>query len=301
MLSATSLNVRQLNKINPLFLTENGYHQSLYLFFIMFLKKYRFCLLFLLATLNYSTLKAQALEVGAGGGVTHYKGDLSPRFKPFMLNGGANAFVRYNLSDAVSVKATGMIGVISAKDKKVNEVFFQERDFSFKTSLWEAGVQFEYNFLNFRSPRALYASNWTPYVFGGVNFYKFIKRTLETTNPNLGYNRIETEGTLSYSLPFGVGFKKALTYNLNLNVEFGTRKTWSDLELDLMGYYKDNTPYYFQTTANGQTIPNSIEEARFGSHLTHKKDMYYYTNISISYVFNKVHCPPGGKRRFIFF
>lgn len=268
----------------------------------MFQKKYCFFLLFVVATLNYSILKAQALEIGAGGGVTHYKGDLSPRFKPFMLNGGANAFVRYNLSDAVSIKATGMVGVVSAKDKKVNEVFFQERDFSFKTSLWEAGVQFEYNFLNFRSPRALYASNWTPYVFGGVNFYKFIKRTLKTTNPVfLSYNNVETKGKSSYSLPFGVGFKKALTYNLNLNVEFGTRKTWSDLEFDLMGYTKDNTPYYFQTTTNGQTIPNSIEQARIGSHLTRKKDMYYYTNISISYVFNKVHCPPAGKRRFIFF
>lgn len=251
---------------------------------------------FLSFFLNKST--AQGLEIGGGLGLTHYKGELYPNFKPFAFHGGTNAFVRYNfVKQGVSVKGTGMIGYLAADDKRVNAPFNQARGFSFITNIMDAGMQIEYNFLNFRST-AMHDSRWTPYVFGGLNYYTVFNSKYEV-DPDVPFVFNQYNTTISkrrggYAIPFGIGFKKAIRPQLNLSVEFGTRKTYRDSLIDNFGYQEDSDNRGEIISNFASSIKSSNEQERkISTPNTRLNDMYYYTNISLSYVFYKVHCPPS--------
>lgn len=233
---------------------------------------------------------AQKLEIGTGVGVVQYKGDLYTSYRPFSGNAGANLFVRYNLSRAVSIKVSGMIGKASAKDSKIDNPLNQIRNFSFTTDIQEAAIYCEYNFLNFRTNASRIRSNWTPYVFGGYGMYSTQKTTLTHQFYGGSPSQQITEHT-EYALPFGIGFKKQWRNKWNWGIEFGARKLFTD-EFDGFGYKKDIDGNETSTFAiSAASSPNPIDKQIY-SPTTKLKDMYYYTNIYVSYVFYKVHCPP---------
>lgn len=265
-----------------------------------------FVLLFI--TFSFSTVTAQRFELGGGVGATHYKGEIYPSFKPFAFNGGANAFARFNLvKSGVSLKAMGMIGVLSADDSRVNSLFHQNRGLQFKTNIWEAGGQIEYNFLHFRSSH-IRNSSWTPYVFGGYVVYSVGKREFTVNSPAprplLAYNNTITEPRKERAIPFGIGFKKALRPRLNLSVEFGARKIMkdgdSDVSIDNIGYVQNSVLNEFvpnfNSDANVRIVTTDLtyyDLRRFAIPNNRTQDMYFYTNISLSYLFGDIICPPG--------
>ncbi|MCU0324710.1 MAG: DUF6089 family protein [Spirosomaceae bacterium] len=222
-------------------------------------------IIFVIASLSSSI--AQKFEIGGGAGFCHYKGDLAPSFKPFQARPGGNLFFRYNHSRAVSAKVSGLFGQISAKDANVSkDLFLQKRDWEFKKTFFEGAAQIEYNFLNFRTTSSRIVNNWTPYVFGGGVYM-------------MSANFAQSWGGVS----IGLGIKKQWNNKWNWGIEFGSRKVFDADFLDGYGFYiKDvNTSGIVKGTPN------------FPATTTMQGDMYYYTNFSISYVFYKVHCPPG--------
>lgn len=265
---------------------------------LLVVKKYVLTLAFCVVSVTFAA--GQGLEIGGGLGLTNYKGEIYPKFKPFSFHGGANAFVRYNfVNSGVSLKATSMVGYLTAKDSHVNAPFHQLRGFSFVTNIWDAGLQAEYNFLNFRST-ALHDSEWTPYVFGGFNYYSVFNSKYEVNVPvgGFAFTQYQTElkkSRTGYAIPFGVGFKKVLRPQLNLSVEFGTRKTFNDTIIDNIGFVKSNSAEIRDKVSNFANSVNSPNpsERRIATPNTRLFDMYYYTNISLSYVFYRVHCPPS--------
>ena len=74
-------------------------------------------------------------------------------------------------------------------------------------------------------------------------------------------------------LPFGVGIKYNIKGPWDLNLEFGTRKTFTDY-LDNLG---GNDPSLPKTQQNDYS----------------KGDMYYYTSLTLSFKFIKIYCPPN--------
>ncbi len=204
---------------------------------------------------------AQKIEVGAGIGGLHYKGDISPNFHPSFVKPGANIFFRYNLSRSMSFKAQGMIGGFGADETKVNDPLNQARGMSFTTKVAEAGIQAEYNFLTYKNTRQ--SRNFSPYLFAGVAL-----ASTRSTNSVTG-----TTDRLPLVIPFGVAMKGQIRGSWGWGAEFGTRKTFSDY-LDNFG--QDSFP-------NSQ---NRLSQADYTS-----KDMYYFTTFSISYTFYKVVCP----------
>lgn len=239
---------------------------------------------------------AQRWEIGAGMGITHYKGEIYPNFKPLAFHGGTNAFVRYNLSKSLSFKGTAMVGYLAANDKRVNNIFHQERGFSFRNNVWDAGAQIEYNFQNFRT-NDIYEKNWTPYLFAGLNVGKVFNRVnsykVSTTGPMpfYGYLAVGASDIQQRVVPFGFGIKKQIRQQLNINAEFGCRKTFSDITIDNLGYRKDTTGVYRPNFESSVLTAPNILERKFASPNTRFQDMYFYTNISISYVFGNVICP----------
>lgn len=240
-------------------------------------------------------LQAQMWEVGAGVGGMNYKGDVLPKFKPLVVGPGANIFARMNWSRSLSLKANAVIGKIHGKDADMNDPYHRLRGFSFNANIMEAGGQLEYNFLNFRTNASRIVNNWSPYVFGGgaitMRSTRYTLQNLIDTGSGFVFNGTTSGGssTRINSWILGIGFKKELNQRWNWGMEFGTRWINDDF-LDGLGYYKngtyDNDPLPpiitdFVLLNRKRSVPG-----------TRAKDMYYYTNISISYLFYKVHCPP---------
>lgn len=208
---------------------------------------------------NLSPLKAQRLEIGAGGGVSLYKGDLSPTLNPQFARPAASIFLRHTPKKAVTLKYSFMLGKIYADDSRSSDAFASRRNMFFNTRLTELAATAEYNFLDYRSAES--RKVWTPYLFGGIAVFKF--DPVENLRPNYPLTQL--------SLPFGIGIKYVLTGQWNLGLEFGARKTFTDFLDDLGG--EINTTNKF---ANGNPFNN---------------DLYTYTSLTISYTFYSVQCP----------
>lgn len=229
---------------------------------------------------------AQKWEIGAGAGVCQYKGDIMPNYKIFVVRPGGSVFARMNVSRSISLKAQGMYGGVTGNDKFMrSDPYHQGRAYSFNATIAEVSGQIEYNFLNFRTTNARTVKNWTPYVFGGYGGATVnTKAQRKSTN-----NPVFTTKSSPNFISLGIGIKKQWKSQWNWGVEFGTR--WiSDDFLESVGYYPDGT---YKNT-NSSTLPTLTFPYTFEKNQvpgTSAKDMYYYTNFSISYLFYKVHCP----------
>lgn len=203
-------------------------------------------------------LFAQRIELGVSGGAFNYKGDIATKVNPRFFRPGGSAFFRYNLSKAVTFRAAGTGGIITAADQYSKDPFQKERNLAFRSRIMELSLATEYNFLDYSDRR--FAVNWTPYLFGGLGYMFFSPATKTGT--------YKTNGLV---LPFGVGVKCQIRRPWSVGLELGARKTFND--------YLDNLGGDPVTTIKlGQGDPST-------------KDMYYYLGLSISYTFYKITCP----------
>ncbi len=206
------------------------------------------------------TVQAQKIEFGGGLGFMHYKGDITPNLQLKSGRPAGNLFFRYNASKALSGRFSVGAGRLYGSDFRSKDALQRERGYIFGTRMLEAGADVEYNFLDFdytkRRPR-----NWSPYVFAGLAFYNF-KPDQEPT---------ESYRKSGLAIPFGAGIKWQIKGPWSLGFEFGTRKTWSDY----LDGHNEQVPSY---PRDKQTDPT-------------RKDMYYYTSVSVSYTILRVICP----------
>ncbi|PWK28606.1 outer membrane protein with beta-barrel domain [Arcicella aurantiaca] len=202
---------------------------------------------------------AQKIEIGGGLGAMNYKGDISPDFHPSFAQLGGHLLFRYNLKKDVTFRLSTTFGSIYGNDKEVSDSFNQQRGQTFKTSIKEVSLVTEYNFFSYQYSRM--HKDWSPYVFGGIGFMGFSPRDTPVSD-------YKQAGVI---IPFGVGIKYNLTGPWDLNLEFGTRKTFTDY-LDNLG--GDNP-------ALSRNIQNDYSRG----------DMYYYTSLALTYKFIKIYCP----------
>ncbi|MCP9769147.1 hypothetical protein EGI22_14605 [Lacihabitans sp. LS3-19] len=233
---------------------------------------------------------SQKLEIGAGAGPTYYKGDLQPTFRVFNPSIATNLFVRYNISKVFSIKGNASFGMVSGNDKRSGNALNKYRGLKFNNTLWDYYGQVEYNFLNFRTHNGRYEHSWTPYLFGGFGNYQHLKRKFDSRGNITISNKIAGPDPI---LPFGVGYKKILNGKWNFGVEFSTRvllrKKNSDL-FDGFGFSPDHPDPQSLYTAFDSGDKNF---ALLKYPNTKEKDKYFMVSFSVSYLFYKVHCPPG--------
>jgi len=215
--------------------------------------------LFFFCTLLSINSTAQKIEIGGGLGAMNYKGDISPDFHPSFAQLGGHILLRYNLKKDITFRFGANLGSIYANDNDVSDSFNKLRGQTFKTSIREVSLITEYNFLSYQYSRM--HKDWSPYVFGGVAFMSFTPRDTPISNYKKG----------GVVIPFGVGIKYNLTGPWDLNVEFGTRKTFTD--------YLDNLG------GDNPAFPRNVQNDYS------RGDMYYYTSLGITYKFIRIICP----------
>ena len=203
------------------------------------------------------TVQAQKIEIGGGLGGMLYKGDVSPALNPRFIRPAGGLFFRYNATRSFSMRASGTIGGIRGEDQASHDPLQQARNYSFRSGITEAMIDFEYNFLNYKPlPKA---KNWTPYIFGGIGLCRF-------TN-----SIIRVGGMITY--PLGIGVKYEIKRPWSVGLEFGTRFGRND---------------YLDGLADG-TFGTAMTKVTQGNPAL--TDSYTYTALTISYTFYKIVCP----------
>ena len=204
-----------------------------------------FIMFFLLFT---PKAEAQRHEFGFIIGGDYYLGDLVASQFAGKLGPNGGIFYRYDFNRRIAARMAAHYGMIYG-DSKDNKESLRYKNLSFQSSILDFEMGIEINFLEF-SPESE-NHRFTPFIFGGLSVFKF--------NPKAEYQGklyelqplgTEGQGTtaypgktpyklMSWSIPFGGGFKWAISRRVNVSLEYGMRKTFTDYLDDVSTRYPD--------------------------------------------------------------
>ncbi|MBW7840334.1 MAG: outer membrane beta-barrel protein [Chitinophagaceae bacterium] len=252
---------------------------------------------FLAVCLAMATFSVNAQRLWADGfvGALNYQGDLQDKrftFSQSHLSGGAG--VTYDFSDHFGARLHLLFGALSADDKNGRNA---ARNLNFKTSMFEVQAALKYYIMPLNSHLL------TPYVFAGIGVFHFNPYTYDTTNVKYFLRPLSTEGQgflpgtkqyalTQFSIPAGFGVKLSLTDNLNVGLEMGLRKTFTDYIDDVSTTYVDE---FLLLSERG---PKAVELAYRGGELpgggpypaggdlrggARSLDWYYFTGLTVSF------------------
>jgi opacity protein-like surface antigen len=198
-----------------------------------------------------SALSAQFLEAGIMVGASNYLGDLSKNSATVYLRETKPAFgllARYNFNDLFAARLGFAYASVSGRDANVkSDDYIRKRNLSFKSNVLELSLIGEVNLPGYQ-PYGL-ARPFSPYIFGGISVFKFNPRTryqgnweelqpLGTEGQGLSaYPEREEYSQVSLAVPVGLGVKYALSDQITLGLELGTRVTFTDYLDDVSGTY----------------------------------------------------------------
>ena len=268
---------------------------------------------------QFTKWKFKRKEFFFGAGATNFLGDLGganqigtngvrdfdvPSIRPAFAIG-----YRYRTTKETAIKVNLIYARLSGNDKFTKEPFRNNRNCNFRSPNWELSTQFEYNIIRERVGHIYKlqgVSGWkyiqlTSYLFGGIGVMHF--------NPKGNWDGkwyalqpLHTEGqTLvptrkNYSLfqlvlPFGIGFKYAISTEWTVGLEYGVRKTFTDYIDDVSKTYFDTVALYndkgslavhFSNPTNSELPPNHTAAGQQRGDIR-QKDSYMFAIISFYY------------------
>lgn len=196
----------------------------------------------LLSFVFVSTVTAQRNELGLMLGASNYNGELNPGpLNLKFIHPAGGIMYRFNKSKHVSYKLNAYYGWVSGDDAQSKDSFQIKRNLSFFSHVLDVSGVMEFNFFPFvPGTQEIY---FTPYIFAGFSFFHF-NPTADYLGRNYELRTMHTEGQGTYSkigtaFPFGGGFKMSVTQVVNIGIELGVRKTYTDYLDDVSGVYPD--------------------------------------------------------------
>ena len=264
------------------------------------MKKIFFPIIGLFPLLSFS----QNLHVDLFGGIANYQGDLqNKRFTLEQSNPSFGLGLSYDLSSKFSIRSGFTYGSVEGDDKKNTSAKGNyKRNLNFKTAISELQIGLEYNFLN------LGGNSFTPYVFAGVAVYHFNPYTKDTAGNKVYLQPLSTEGEglsaypdrkayklTQIAIPFGGGLKFRLSESLQVGLEVGIRKLFTDYLDDVSTTYVDKITLFnakgskaVELAYRGNEIdPSSSYPANNEQRGNPKrKDLYYFSGIRVSKLLN---------------
>jgi hypothetical protein len=193
-------------------------------------------------------LTAQQFEVGLLLGASSYQGDIAPSTKRSDLNDfhfSGGVFGRYNINRFITARASFSYGKVSASDAQSAEEGRRQRNLSFESDIFEFGLIGEINIFGFEPGYSLH--RFSPYLFGGIAVFNFNpKTTYEGQVVDLQPLGTEGQGIDGFpqryrlteiAIPMGIGVKIAVSERINIGLEAGMRRTFTDYLDDLSTNY----------------------------------------------------------------
>lgn len=201
-------------------------------------------------------------EAGVMVGTMNYSGELTKTIMDFKhMHFAGGVFLRYTFHKYVTARLQFSLGSVSGNDADSKNLVNQIRNLHFRSSLFEADLKAEFNLLGYHPAHEKKVS---PYLFVGIGLFHFNPkaRTFDQTpgiaNTWVPLQPLHTEGQADYfmqlkpykltqfSIPMGGGVKFAINSNLNIGLEIGFRKTFTDYIDDVSNtyWYDINTNQY---------------------------------------------------------
>lgn len=197
----------------------------------------------LLANWVYSQKSGQTdWEVGASIGWSWYNGEINQTqmFGRDYMHRMYGINLRRNLNQRWALRFEGNYSEVSGNDEISDNTFQRFRNLNFQSKIYEGAAMIEFNFLEFDALVKKY--RFSPYSFIGLSMFSFNPET--TVEGNVYQLRdLQTEGVdyakMSIGIPFGLGFKLALSNRIILSTDWGMRKTFTDYIDDVSDMYPE--------------------------------------------------------------
>jgi hypothetical protein len=175
------------------------------------IKRLRLYILLLSLMVSGVTFAQPKANIGIFAGTAYYMGDINPNRHFYRSSLSLGGLYRYNLNTRIALRFNAYYARLSGNDLDFPKILHPDRPFRpamFNTSLLDAALQIEFNFLPF-TPNV---GNWayTPYISAGI------AGALITSSRNFA------------SIPFGIGAKVNLTSRISAGAEWSFRKTFTD-------------------------------------------------------------------------
>ncbi len=158
-------------------------------------------------------------NLGVFLGTSYYMGDINPNMHFYRPQPSFGLIYRYNIGKFYAIRANGYVAHLTGDEVDFPQQFHPDRHLhpaNFNTSLLDATLQFEFNFLPFIANSKKW--DYTPYVAGGVG-YSIVLSSVATSG----------EAAIPHvTFPFGIGFKVNLTNRISTGLEWSFRKTFND-------------------------------------------------------------------------
>jgi len=276
--------------------------------------KYWFLLILLLsaAISSQAQFRYGYFSVGVSGGSTNYLGDLDDDFTFRFTKAGFGADVKYRFNPFMSVRLGFFHGYARAADSVSSNPARSRRNLHFRTEITDVNAVVVFDFVP-NDRRFNYRPRYVPYVFGGLSIFRFDPQAqiggewvalqpLGTEGQQTGLPQYpEPYSLVQLAVPMGAGVRFALTDLIDLEVETGFRKTFTDYIDDVSGEYVErNSPGYTLMTNQAITLMDRIDAREYpeGAAVVNgirgdntQTDWYIYTCVRLNMILDWVKCP----------
>ena len=257
--------------------------------------------------------KAQYTHIGEFGftvGAAHYFGDLnhtSDITHPGVAVGG---YYLKQFNEYLGMRVSAHYAHVGYSDSYSHNVYQQERNLSFKTSIWEVAVHGDFNFFKFIPGDPKHA--FTPFITIGVGVFEFDPYTtfngdkvylqpLGTEGQNASYKGLDGKVRKPYSrvavcFPIGMGIKYNFSNGVNFSFQVIQRLTTTDYLDDVSTTYAGiskfpagSTAAQLQDRSTGQVFQANQQRG-----WSKQKDQYLIAEIGLSFnLSSSYQCPRG--------
>lgn len=243
-----------------------------------------------------SDASAQSWEIGGFVGGSGYMGDINPEDPSKFTDLALGGQIKRNIDPYWSFKFSALHGKIRGEDAASSNLYQQQRNLSFHSSLTEASLQTEFNFFNYIP--GVSKKKFTPYLFTGVSAVLFNPRTVYNgTEYDLAdYNTEAVDyKTYAIAIPYGAGIKYNIVRNWNLIGEVGYRTALTDYLDDLSTIYPDKNQLVNNDSRALSDRSGENSGVYYGAAGTQrgdfrKRDTYMFAGISLTYTFVSQKC-----------
>jgi hypothetical protein len=193
----------------------------------------------------FSFRRERSVILTVGTGTSTYFGELANKGDYLNAQPSINVGLQYYLTDRISIRTEMNYFRLSGSDAKADDINRKVRNLSFFSNNFEYNVVGQVN-LYTNGDRYYRRPTWNIYGFGGIGLLYFNPKTTYQ-GQTYALEPLHTEG-VSYSrvtpvIPFGLGFRFKVTPQINIAVEGGWRKTFTDYLDDVSTVYKDNSTF----------------------------------------------------------
>ncbi len=278
----------------------------------------RITVLILIGLLSFNSVHSQKLahEIGGWLGGSYYLGELNPykQYNNTHLAGGL--LYRHNINKRIALRLGISYGMVHGNDSESTIEANVNRNLSFRSRIIEVGPMVEINFVEYEAGRKLgknyYKNIISPYLFMGLNYFKMNPQAT-FGDDHIDLQALGTEGQGSslndrkkyslnqISIPMGIGVKMSVGGRVNISLEYGIRKTFTDYLDDVSGKYVDpvalaqlNGPLaanYADQSLSQEGINGSNEGAMRGN--PKHKDWYSFSGLVVTFCLGRTDACKG--------